>query len=57
MAHNNSSQLTALRAALPALIADCDAPGLLADLTYADFRESFDSGLEELVAAIRDKRE
>jgi hypothetical protein len=43
-------------AILPALIANCDCPPLLADLKYADFRESFDRGLGELVAAIHGKR-
>lgn len=38
---------------LPVLIANCDLPPLLADLKYADFRQSFDHGLEDLVAAIR----
>jgi hypothetical protein len=41
---------------LPVLIGDCELPPLLADLKYADFRQSFGSGLAELVAAIRRKR-
>jgi hypothetical protein len=40
---------------LPALIADCNVPPLLADLKYADFRNSFDQGLDELVTAIRQR--
>ena len=43
-------------AVLPALIADCNLPPLLADLKYADFRTSFDQGLEELIVAIRRQR-
>ncbi len=42
-------------AILPVLVGDCDLPPLLADFKYADFRHSFDSGLAELVAAIRRK--
>ena len=38
---------------LPALIANCDLPPLIADLKYADFRISFDEGLEELLTAMR----
>jgi len=38
---------------LPLLIEACDIPPLLADLKYADFRSSYESGLAELVAAIR----
>lgn len=40
---------------LPVLIADCDLPPLLADLKYADFRHSFERGLEALIAAIRSR--
>ena len=43
-------------AVLPALIADCSLPPLLADLKYADFRTSFDQGLAELIEAIRQQR-
>ncbi len=43
-------------AVLPVLVEDCDLPPLIADLKYADFRQSFDSGLAELVAAIRRKQ-
>ena len=38
---------------LPLLIEDCEIPPLLADLKYADFRTSFNEGLEELVSAIK----
>jgi TIR domain len=41
---------------LPALIANCDLPPLIADLKYADFRMSFDRGLEELLAGMRQFR-
>jgi len=37
---------------LPALIEDCPRPSLLADIKYADFRESYHSGLEELLAGL-----
>lgn len=34
---------------LPLLLADCDVPPFLRDKLYADFRESYDSGLESLL--------
>lgn len=37
---------------LPALIADCNIPPLIADRRYADFRVSYHRGLAELVQAI-----
>jgi hypothetical protein len=38
---------------LPVLMEECDIPSLLADLKYADFTESFDRGMTDLIAAIR----
>lgn len=38
---------------LPALLERCELPPLLADIKYADFTESFDLGLSELLAGIR----
>jgi TIR domain len=38
---------------LPVLLEDCQIPPLLADIKYADFRNSFDRGLSDLLAAIR----
>jgi hypothetical protein len=38
---------------LPALVADCDVPPLIADLKYADFRTSFEQGFEELLGSVR----
>lgn len=45
-------------AVLPALLEDCSIPPLLARLKYADFRQSYNEGLEQLLAAIghRQKR-
>lgn len=40
---------------LPVLVEDCQIPPLLADLKYADFRNSFDQGLCDLLVAIRDR--
>jgi hypothetical protein len=39
---------------LPALIADCEIPGLLKPKRYADFRKSYSVGLVQLMAAIPD---
>lgn len=41
---------------LPVLAADCPIPPLLSDMKYADFRFSFDLGLDSLLAAIRSSR-
>lgn len=38
---------------LPAMVADCEVPPLLADIKYADFRSSFDTGLTALLQAIK----
>ena len=38
---------------LPVVIETCDIPPLLNDIKYADFRESFESGIEELFAAVK----
>ena len=38
---------------LPLVIETCEIPPLFVDLKYADFRESFDAGVRELVAAIQ----
>jgi len=38
---------------LPLVLETCDIPPLFVDLKYADFRTSFDSGVRELIAAIR----
>jgi hypothetical protein len=38
---------------LPALLDDCEIPPLLADVKYADFRDSFDVGYKDLLSAIR----
>jgi hypothetical protein len=38
---------------LPVMIETCDLPVLIADIKYADFRTSFDAGLQELLDAIR----
>ena len=40
-------------AILPVLIEHCSIPALLADIKYADFTESFDHGLCDLVNSIR----
>lgn len=38
---------------LPVLLANCTVPPLLADIRYADFRNSFESGYSDLLSAIR----
>lgn len=38
---------------LPLLLEACDIPPLLVDLKYADFSESFEQGMSDLIAAIR----
>lgn len=38
---------------LPALLDDCEIPALLADVKYADFRNSFEAGYADLLSAIR----
>jgi hypothetical protein len=38
---------------LPALLDNCDIPPLLNDIKYADFRVSFDKGIESLIKAIQ----
>ncbi len=37
---------------LPILYKDCKIPGIINDLKYADFRESYDVGFEELLASL-----
>ena len=37
---------------LPVIIEDCDVPAQLRDVKFADFRESFESGLSALIQAI-----
>jgi hypothetical protein len=37
---------------LPVVIEDCSRPALLSDIKYADFRESYNSGLNELLQAL-----
>jgi hypothetical protein len=37
---------------LPALIENCQIPALLADIKYADFRESYHDGLAGLVQGL-----
>lgn len=39
-------------AILPALIEDCDAPALISDIKYADFRSSYRVGLESLLRGL-----
>jgi hypothetical protein len=41
---------------LPLLAESCDIPVLLADKKYADFRDSYDHGLEELLAKLGHRR-
>jgi hypothetical protein len=41
---------------LPALLDNCEIPLLLADMKYADFRNSFEAGYADLLAAIRRPR-
>lgn len=38
---------------LPLVVETCKIPPLFVDLKYADFRDSFDAGVRELVAAIK----
>jgi hypothetical protein len=38
---------------IPVLLDNCEIPPLLADVRYADFRVSFESGYADLLAAIR----
>jgi hypothetical protein len=38
---------------LPILIKDCEIPGLLQDIRYADFTRSFIEGIEEVLDALR----
>jgi hypothetical protein len=38
---------------LPALLDDYEIPPLLADVKYADFRDSFDIGYKDLLSATR----
>lgn len=42
---------------LPVLIEQCDIPPLLAGIKYADFRFSFDRGMNELVAGLQGRRQ
>jgi hypothetical protein len=37
---------------LPILIEDCEIPPLLSSIKYADFRKSFDSGIQELLKSL-----
>jgi hypothetical protein len=37
---------------LPLLLRDCELPELLKTRKYADFRQSYNNGLEDLLAAI-----
>jgi len=41
---------------LPVLLEPCQIPSLLADLKYADFSESFEHGMAELMSAIRGRK-
>jgi hypothetical protein len=34
------------------LLEDCEVPPLLRDIKWADFRQDFDNGFRELVAAL-----
>lgn len=38
---------------LPVLLEDCQVPEILADLKYADFRESYVDGLREIHSALK----
>jgi hypothetical protein len=38
---------------LPALIEDCEIPSIIADVKYADFRESYNHGLAALMSGLR----
>jgi hypothetical protein len=38
---------------LPVVIEDCSRPPLLADIKYADFRQSYNAGLGELLTALK----
>jgi hypothetical protein len=37
---------------LPALLEDCDIPPILADIKYADFRESYYDGFKDIYRAL-----
>lgn len=41
---------------LPLLLEPCDVPPLFTDFKYADFSSSFEQGMADLVAAIRNKK-
>ncbi|MBN8912425.1 MAG: toll/interleukin-1 receptor domain-containing protein [Rhizobiales bacterium] len=41
---------------LPALLEDCALPPILARRKYADFRESYNGGLEQILLAIGHKK-
>jgi hypothetical protein len=38
---------------LPAMLEDCEIPPILADLRYADFRENYQTGLEQICDALK----
>lgn len=38
---------------LPAMIEECEVPAILADIKYADFRESYSRGLADLLSALK----
>lgn len=38
---------------LPALIEDCAVPSILADIKFADFRESYHTGLDQILSALK----
>lgn len=42
---------------LPVVIDDCDIPPLLNDVKYADFRNSFDTGFNQLISALQGRRQ
>ena len=46
-----TNQISGKGIVLPVLLEDCEIPILLSDRLYADFRESFDVGLQALLAA------
>jgi hypothetical protein len=37
---------------LPAVLEDCDIPSILADIRFADFRESYHDGFKEIYKAL-----
>ncbi len=41
---------------LPVLLEKCEVPAILADLKYANFAESYQIGLKELLAAVASKK-